>query len=379
MGLVFCPECGSKISSKARNCPQCGYFGDNPSLPISEQLQNELVPEEYEITVWAPEEDMEAPLSRKAKGVIARALSLWDNFSKAVPELALSVEQLFAEPRSEYIAKLTPYLRKMMREGKLQFKLDKQGELMAVLQDGENVSRKQVRLEKIEFAPDITQALNNLTMTAYLNQILGEIQEVRESINDLHLEMQDDRLSLADATRGQFMQAQVIPDSKLRGIAILNAIATATEAKQRLMRNFARNRSVVEGNSGKSWLELLLHSDKGKNLNLKANDALDDIKQIAVTIQVECAGWSALGSYPSVEKSLSEFRRFIKQQELGDPNTLRLINEHSDKDWTPIITGFTAITQQITAYTKTGEIPASEPHKEIAQKSTDIDEESENQ
>lgn len=44
-------------------------------------------------------------------------------------------------------------------------------------------------------------------MTAYLGQILREIQSINDSINELHIEMQDDRLSLADAARDQFLQA----------------------------------------------------------------------------------------------------------------------------------------------------------------------------
>ena len=43
MGLILCPECGARISSKARMCPQCGYFGDDPALPLSEQAPGEIV------------------------------------------------------------------------------------------------------------------------------------------------------------------------------------------------------------------------------------------------------------------------------------------------------------------------------------------------
>ena len=118
---------------------------------------------------------------------------------------------------------MTPELRKLMSEGRLRFKVDKQGELMAVLQDGKNVIRKQVRLEEIHFTPDVKQAVDSLTMTAYLGQILREIQSLHDSINELHIEIQDDRLALADAARDQFLQAQVIPDSKLRATAVDNA------------------------------------------------------------------------------------------------------------------------------------------------------------
>lgn len=350
MGLILCPECGARISSKARTCPQCGYFGDDSALPLSEQALGEIVPAEYEITAWVPEDDTDAPLNRTAKGLIARFFSNWEIFHKAVPELALSIQRILEKPQTEYRAKLTPELRKLMSEGRLRFKVDKQGELMAVLQDGKNVIRKQVRLEEIHFTPDVKQAVDSLTMTAYLGQILREIQSLHDSINELHIEIQDDRLALADAARDQFLQAQVIPDSKLRATAVLNAISTATEAKHRLMRHYTRSSALVLNNSGQNVLQMFLSRTKGKELDEKASDALNDLAQIAVSVQVECAGWSALGAYPSIEKSLMEFRRFIEQQHLNDPDTLLLLNENSDRNLKQVVSGFTDITRRITAY-----------------------------
>ncbi|GAA0630278.1 zinc ribbon domain-containing protein [Bifidobacterium pullorum] len=350
MGLALCPECGARISSKARMCPQCGYFADDPALPLSEQALGEIVPVEYEITAWVPEDDTDAPLNRTAKGLIARFFSNWEIFRKAVPELALSVQRILEKPQTEYRAKLTSELRKLMGEGRLRFKVDKQGELMAVLQDGKNVIRKQVRLEEIHFTPDVKQAVDSLTMTAYLGQILREIQSLHDSINELHIEIQDDRLALADAARDQFLQAQVIPDSKLRATAVLNAISAATEAKHRLMRHYTRSSALVLNNSGQNVLQMFLSRTKGKELDEKASDALNDLAQIAVSVQVECAGWSALGAYPSIEKSLMEFRRFIEQQHLNDPDTLLLLNENSDRNLKQVVSGFTDITRRITAY-----------------------------
>ena len=99
MGLILCPECGARISSKARMCPQCGYFGDDTALPLSEQALGEIVPVEYEITAWVPEDDTDAPLNRTAKGLIARFFSNWEIFHKAVPELALSIQRILENPR----------------------------------------------------------------------------------------------------------------------------------------------------------------------------------------------------------------------------------------------------------------------------------------
>ena len=44
MSMVMCPECGTQISSRARLCVECGYVGDDPSRPISEQITREIVP-----------------------------------------------------------------------------------------------------------------------------------------------------------------------------------------------------------------------------------------------------------------------------------------------------------------------------------------------
>ena len=366
MGLILCPECGARISSKARMCPQCGYFGDDPALPLSEQAPGEIVPVEYEITAWVPEDDTDAPLNRTAKGLIARFFSNWEIFRKAVPELSLSIQRILEKPQTEYRAKWTPELRKLMSEGRLRFKVDKQGELMAVLQDGKNVIRKQVRLEKVHLTPDVKQAVDSLTMTAYLGQILREIQSLHDSINELHIEMQDDRLALADAAKDQFLQAQVIPDSKLRATAVLNAISAATEAKHRLMRHYTRSSALVLNNSGQNVLQMFLSKTKGKELDEKASDALNDLAQIAVSVQVECAGWSALGAYPSIEKSLLGFRQFIDQQHLDNPDTLLLLNENSDRNLKQVVSGFTDITRQITAYANDREPLAIEPSETIS-------------
>ena len=49
-------------------------------------------------------------------------------------------------------------------------------------------------------------------------------------------------------------------------------------------------------------------------------------------------------------KSLMEFRRFIEQQHLNDPDTLLLLNENSDRNLKQVVSGFTDITRRITAY-----------------------------
>ena len=93
---------------------------------------------------------------------------------------------------------------------------------------------------------------------------------------------------------------------------------------------------------------------------------MNDLAQIAVSVQVECAGWSALGAYPSIEKSLLGFRQFIDQQHLDNPDTLLLLNENSDRNLKQVVSGFTDITRQITAYANDREPLAIEPSETIS-------------
>ena len=73
MGLILCPECGTKISDRALTCPHCGYSSENRMLPISIQDQFEMVPRfEYEIEEWDPNRDDLTGISYEDNAGISR-------------------------------------------------------------------------------------------------------------------------------------------------------------------------------------------------------------------------------------------------------------------------------------------------------------------
>lgn len=58
MSRILCPECGTKISDKAKTCPNCGFQSVDPNRPISEQDKYEIVPSfGYDIEAWNPIEE----------------------------------------------------------------------------------------------------------------------------------------------------------------------------------------------------------------------------------------------------------------------------------------------------------------------------------
>lgn len=372
MGMIQCPECDGHISDKALSCPKCGYTGKDPLLPVSEQNRGEIVRAEYGLAAWDAEEGMVATLGHEDKEALAEWMSDWDRFRLAVPELAQIIQDACAPAGKEYVAKLTPEIRRLMGERKLTFKVDKQGELMAALQDKGNVIRKQVRLEEVDLTPDIRHAVDNLYVIMGMNRILDEIQKVRDSVQDLHVEMRDDRLAAADAARERFLRAQAIRDTQLRKASLIAAADDATKAKNALMREFTRLQEKIRQGSGRPFLDRLIHP---LDLSREADEALEDLRQIVVCVEVECAALSALEEYPAVYGSMSGFTQFAHEQGLDDIGNLLLIGEHSASNWTRMIERVDETVQRIHDIDTMKSLTMPEPYALITPESEEKEDE----
>lgn len=348
MGFVECPECGSSISSRATMCPRCGYTSEDSSAPIAlpgeyrrNQFNQRIEPwEAQDTSISLPQADQVAFLDFLVErgGVV-----------KAFPALMESIKRIIGQ-ETQYVAKLTPQLRKMLADGTLRFQYDKNGELMAILRDGKTqIFKKQLRLEEVAGDAAAAQAVNNLTMVSMLNQVLDEVREVREAIEGLHIEMQADRIALAEAAWDKLSQAQVIQDPRLRESAILNAISGATDAKHRLMSNFSLLLPKLRRDSEKSVVglarDLLPGSEQAGRQ--RADDAMNDLIQIMRAAQIECVGWSMLGSIDASREALRSLRSFIIANELNNSDTLLLINEGAEESREEITFGLAETAKKI--------------------------------
>lgn len=63
-------------------------------------------------------------------------------------------------------------------------------------------------------------------------QILDEIEYVGDAIKQIHIELQNDRIAMAESSRDKLLQARRIQDTKLREIAVLNVVNSATDSKR---------------------------------------------------------------------------------------------------------------------------------------------------
>ena len=350
MSMILCPECGTKISDKATKCPHCGFQSADSDRPISEQDRYEIVPIfEYDIEEWNPNRGDLSIISYEDNKSLVSYFGKWENIKIKLPAIA-EVIGAMANKEHIMIAKMDQYIKDLIDQGVYRFTIDKQGEILPTIRDADGFV-KQVRLEDMALTPNLTQSLNNLSTHAVMARILDEIEYVGDAIREIHIELQNDRLAMAESAKDKIRQARRIQDTKLREQYLLEVISTATDAKRVLMRNFSQNRNYVLEWSQKSDLEMFLKSGREKDVvSQKAIDAFQALVYITNAVQTECEGYAMLGEYEPCRECLNEFKTFILENRLDQRDTLLLLNENSSQKKIELVNEFSDIANRIKAF-----------------------------
>ena len=351
MSLILCPECGSKISDRAVICPHCGYMSDDHTLPISVQDKFEVTPVfKFNIEEWNPKKGQFRGISVKNNKTLVEYLGNWKNIQIELPAIAKVIRSM-AEKQKILVADMDKYIKKLIDVGDYIFTIDKNGNILPTIKDESGRFVKQVRLKEVSIYPELDNALDNLSTHAAMAQILDEIESVGRAIQDIHIELQNDRIAFAESAKDKLLLASKIQDTKIRETAILNAVSTATEAKRRLMRNFSENLKFVSEKSEKNFFEQIIKDKvKNKEINQKVEDAFQDLISITNTVQIECYGYAMIDEYESSSESLLQFKTFITDNKLNDRDTLLLLNENISQENIDIVNEFMMISDKITSF-----------------------------
>lgn len=349
MSLILCPECGTKISSKATMCPHCGYMSANATLPISVQDTYKVLPNfEYDIVEWNPNKNKFNLLSFENNKTLIEQLGNWQNIQLKLPAIAKVIKSM-ADKEKVLVAKMDSYIKGLIDKGIYRFTIDKNGEILPTIRNSEGIV-KQVRLEEMFLNPELANSLSNLQTHAAMAQILDEIEYVSDAVRGIHIELQNDRIALAESTWDKLILASKIQDTKLREIALLNAVSSATEAKRILMRNFSGNLTYITEHSQKSEFELIFKDKKQRDIPQKAADAFQALVSLTNAVQIECEGYALLGEYEASKESLIQFKEFITENKLDDRDTLILLNENTPMKKLPVVEEFMIISDKITNF-----------------------------
>ncbi len=371
MPMIQCPECGTHIASKACMCPYCGYIGDDPRMPIGAQTVYDPAPQlQFEIERWdshkkkidtervdlAPEDNMK----------IWDTLKNWKQVQAMLPALAEAVLGM-ARSEKQWIADIPKYYEKLLKDGQITFRPDKNGQILPHLVGKDGRIVKQVRLKEIVSMPELLPNLQHLETQAALAMIMSQLENVQEQIAQIRGELQQDRLAKADAAWDQLNQALKITDGRRREQAVIIAIGTGTEAKHTLMRHFASCLHLIEGNADQNEARLIIGDIfKGKSNKergeIEARMAYDDLVGILNCVRVETEGHMAIGDTEAARRSLKEFAEFIETEQLDNRDTILKIDSRlpSAQKRPEIVDEFDAIAQrtmQLSALTAGESVP----------------------
>lgn len=349
MSLILCPECGAKISDRAISCPHCGYISKDYTRPIGEQDFYEPIPKfQYDLEQWHPSQNQLGLIGFEDNKRLVQYFGNWKTIQLGLPAIAQVIKTM-ADKEKILVAKMDPYIKRLIDEGIYRFSIDKNGEILPTIRDAKEIV-KQVRLEEIVLTPELTNLLNNLVTHAAMAQILDEIEYIGDAIRGIHIELQNDRIALAEGAKDKILLASKIQDTKLREYAILDAIGTATEAKRILMRNFSENLRFVQENSHKTDMQLFKEGKKGRDIPNRVSDAFQALVSITNMVQIECEGYSLLGEYESSKESLLQFKQFITENKLDCRDTLLILNENTPQQKLPVVDEFMHISERITTF-----------------------------
>ena len=349
MNLIMCPECNFNISKKAIFCPHCGYVKSNmsKSLPTA-NTNNEIIPIfKYEIEDIGFEDDVYQIISFDDNKNIIEELGSWDKLQKDAPAIAEVITEM-AKEEKELVVKMDDYIKKLIKKGVYRFSIDSNGEILPTIRNAKGIV-KQVRLENKMINSQAKNSFHNLVLQAAMSKIIDEIKNLNESIEELHTELQNDRIAVAESAIDKMEQALQIKRKDLRETSILNAISTATDAKRTLMRNFLQTLDNALNDYKKNNFEIFKEKKSAKESSNMANEAFQSLVIITNMLQLEFKGYSMLGEVDAANEVLVQFKKFIDKNKLGDKNTLLKLNGVTKEKREKITYDFVEISNKIEA------------------------------
>ena len=336
MSFIYCPECGSKISDKAKECPYCGFRNSGKLMPIS-KMGYPVEPVRINIPSIAVFEDGSNLLSNEDNRTLYNFLGDANNLQQFAPAI-YDVIQKWAGGENVLVADISKKAKELIDQGVLTLNVEKKtGQLLPTLRDVESGKIfQQVRLKEQAFPADVGPAVVNLQQQMMMASILNEIKNLSESVEEIHHEMMDDRLAEAEAVWYGLQQAVKIQDTQLRNMKVLSLQSGATQTRLKLEKNFNRN-----------MLRLSNKKLKADQRGQYAEEVLNELSVVSLMARVECASYYMLGERDAGLYALEQYRSFIELNKLDRRDTLVRINEFTKSDASEVVNELLTITSDL--------------------------------
>ena len=346
MSFIYCPECGSKISDAAKECPYCGFRNSGKLIPIC-KMNYSVVPMRINLPQIAVFDDGSNLLSREDNRTLYNFFSDADKLQQFAPGIYDLIKK-WAGGDTVLVADISKKAQELLDKGVLTLNVEKEtGELLPILRNVETGQiYKQVRLKEQILPADVGPAVVNLQHQMMMAEILNEIKSLSHSVEEIHHEMMDDRLAEAEAVWLELQQAVKIQDTQLRNMKILSLQSNATTTRLKLEKNFSRN-----------MLRLNNRKLKADQRAMYAKEALNELSIVSLMARVECASYYMLSEKAAGLYALEQYQSFINHNRLDKRETLLRINEYTKNDEVNVVDEFLEITTDLKQLITTSKEP----------------------
>ena len=166
-------------------------------------------------------------------------LSDFETFARCCPEMVTIINELLPK-MPEYVADLPAATVKLMEEGKLFLRPDKNGKLLATLINAGNQKiDSMVRLKEVQKAPAVNDMMFSLSFMA----ITQQLNEIQEGIAELRQGQIHDRETHGQIAAQNLQWASIEDDETKRG-------ALCSEAHKEALKGFFACLNTVEESAG---------------------------------------------------------------------------------------------------------------------------------
>lgn len=138
MAMATCPECGTRISDKAKRCPYCGCVSEDALMPLSAmppatQPTKVIIPQasvfDNGINLLKPEDNAK----------IVEFLTDAERMAQFAPVIYEAIMKTIGRSENKYAADFSKKAEELMKKGELVFSVErKSGELLPQLRRVDN-------------------------------------------------------------------------------------------------------------------------------------------------------------------------------------------------------------------------------------------------
>lgn len=251
------------------------------------------------------------PFFNKLFGSLLKYKTELKNIAYKTPEFINLIKSSF--PEEILTAVFTDAQKQKIAEGSLKFMRKKiDGSMMAVLVDPNKNNRivAQLPLESRKIAPDLDMAISNFNLQLQMAEIAKALDKIQTSVNNVIIDLRDDRLALSDSNKQKYLQCIKIKNPQLKNEAMLRIIMDSEDTRNRIMKDLEREVAFIQ-NQPDAFFNKLLKGASVKEIDSHINNVRVTISSINQLSCIEAMCYHDLDEKEAMLESLNYYSEYI--------------------------------------------------------------------